>query len=222
LTVASDAATVPAGRAPAEPHGGAGVGRVSFQMKAFLVNLLVLFSVVLCGFNAVQWYREAKLHGRNEGLAREIYRKSTEIQNLQQTVKIHEDDIKRLEHIRETFGTTLKSNRTVIAQLQDSSVKFERESLIWKAKAEHADKAKDQYREAFDKANDNIKKQNEVIQKQNEKMLEIANAQKDVVERYNKLATDYKGLGDDYQKLLGMYTNLVNQVQAANEKSAKR
>lgn len=35
-------------------------------MKAFLVNLLIAVSVALCAFNAVQWYREAKLHGEKQ------------------------------------------------------------------------------------------------------------------------------------------------------------
>ena len=39
--------------------------------------------------------------------------------------------------------------------------------------------------------------------------------------RFNKLAVDYKTLGEDYQKVYGMYTNLVAQVQAENEKNLK-
>ena len=49
----------------------------------------------------------------------------------------------------------------------------------------------------------------------------LANERNQFVERYNKLAVDYKSLGDDYHKVLGMYTNLVAQVQAANEKNKR-
>jgi len=186
-------------------------------MKAFLVNLLIAVSIALCAFNAVQWYREAKLHGEKQSLAADIYKKSGEIQNLQQTVKVNLDEIKRLEGIREVLGTTIKSNRLVIAAVEEERDKFRQDARIQAAKAAQVE----QYKEAFEKANDGLKKQNEIIQTQNERMKQLAEERNEMVTRYNKLATDYKGIGDDYQKLLGMYTNLVAQVQAANEKSKK-
>ena len=186
-------------------------------MKAFLVNLLIAVSIALCAFNAVQWYREAKLHGEKQSLAADIYKKSGEIQNLQQTVKVNLDEIKRLEGIREVLGTTIKSNRLVIAAVEEERDKFRQDARIQAAKAAQVE----QYKEAFEKANDGLKKQNEIIQTQNERMKQLAEERNEMVTRYNKLATDYKGIGDDYQKLLGMYTNLVAQVQAANEKAKK-
>ncbi len=187
-------------------------------MKAFLVNLLVVLSVALCGFNAVQWYREAKLHGRMETLGSDIYKKSSEIQSLQQNLKVNLDEIKRLEGIREAMGSQIKSNRVAMSALEEQSEKFRRDAQIQAAKAAQVE----QYKTAFDKANENLKKQNEIIGQQNERMKQFADERNEVVTRLNKLAGEYKTLGDDYQKLLGMYTNLVSQVQLANEKNAKR
>lgn len=187
-------------------------------MKSLLVNLLVVLSLILCSFNAIQWFREAKLHGRVEDLGSQIFKKSTEIQDLQQSVKIHQDEIQRLEGIRENFNSLVKSNRLVIAALEEQSEKFRRDAQIQAAKAAQVE----QYKAAYEKANEGIVKANEVIQTQNEKMKSMADDRNQFVERYNKLALDYKSLGEDYQKVLGMYTNLVAQVQAANEKNARR
>jgi len=187
-------------------------------MKSLLVNLLVALSLVLCSFNAYQWFREAKLHGRLEDLGSQLYKKSGEIQELQQSVKIHEDEIKRLEGIRENFNSLVKSNRLVITALEEQSEKFRRDAQIQAAKAAQVD----QYKAAYEKANEGIVKANEVINTQNNRMKDLADEQNKIVGNYNKLAADYKSLGDDYQKVLGMYTNLVAQVNAANEKNAKR
>jgi len=187
-------------------------------MKSLLVNLLVVLSLVLCSFNAIQWFREAKLHGRLEDLGNQIFKKSGEIQNLQQTVQIHQDEIKRLENIRENFNSLVKSNRLVINALEEQSETFRRDAQIQAAKAAQVE----QYKTAYEKANEGIIKGNEVIQQQNERMKGLAEERNQFVERFNKLAVDYKSLAEDYQKVLGMYTNLVAQVNAANDKNAKR
>lgn len=186
-------------------------------MKGLLVNLLIVLSLGLCAFNAYQWYREARLRGRMESLGTEIYNRSSEIQSLKQSLSISQDEIKRLEGIRESLGSALQSNRTVIAELRRESAKFKAEAELQAAKAAQLD----QYREAFEKANENLKKQNEIIQSQNEKMRELAEDRNEIVTRFNKLAADYKTLGDDYGKLLGLYTNLVAQVRAANQRNSR-
>lgn len=192
-------------------------GNDSTKMKSFLVNLLIALSIVLCGFNAFQWYREAKLHGRLETLGADIFKKSTEIQGLEQNIKINQEEIKRLDSIREHLNATIKTNKIVMAQIEDERDKFRKEANSLKAKADQLD----QYREAFEKANANLKKQNEIISAQNDKMKQLADDRNEMVAKFNKLATDYKSMGDDYQKVYGMYTNLVAQVQAENEKNSK-
>ena len=186
-------------------------------MKSFLINLLVVLSLALCAFNGIQWYREAKLHGRLESLSGDLYRKSGEIQNLQQNLRLKDDEIKRIEGIREALQGTVKSNKVQLAELDTAADSLRKELEIEKAKAGQID----QYKDAFTKANDNLRRQNEIIQSQNEKMKQLADDRNSMVERFNKLAVDYKSLGDDYSKVLGMYTNLVEQVRTANQKGSK-
>jgi len=186
-------------------------------MKSFLVNLLIVFSILLCGFNALQWSREAKLHGEMRNLGNQNFKALSEIQNLQQSLKMTQEEVKRVETIRETLASTIKSNRVTISELSEEVQKLNQDLKIQTAKAEMVE----QYKQAFDKANENLKRQNEIIQTQNEKMKQLADDRNEMVGRFNKLATDYKSLGDDYGKVLGMYTNLVAQVQAANQKNAK-
>jgi chromosome segregation ATPase len=187
-------------------------------MKSFLVNLLVVLSLILCSFNAYQWFREAKLHGQIQGLGADIFKKSGEIQNLQQTVQVHQEEIKRLENIRENFNALVKSNRLIINTLEEQTEKLRHDVQIQTAKAAQVD----QYKTAYEKANEGIVKANEVIQQQNERMKGLAEERNQFVERSNKLTLDYKSLAEDYQKVLGLYTNLVAQVNAANEKNSRR
>lgn len=187
-------------------------------MKSLLVNVLVVLSLVLCSFNALQWFREAKLHGRVEDLNNQIFKKSGEIQELQQSIKINHDEIKRLEGIRENFNSMVKSNRVAIAELEEQTSKLRRDLDIQTAKAGQVE----QYKAAYEKANEGVKKANEIITLQNDKMKGLADERNQFVERFNKLASDYKTLGEDYQKVYGLYTNLVAEVQAANEKNSKR
>ncbi|MGE3312731.1 MAG: hypothetical protein AB7O66_22405 [Limisphaerales bacterium] len=187
-------------------------------MKSLLVNLLIVLSLVLCGFNTLQWYREAKLHGRLEDLGEQLFKKSTEIQELQQTVQFHQDEIKRLENIRENFNDLVSSNRLVITTLEEEAQNLRRDVQVQTAKAAQVD----QYKTAYEKANEGIVKANAVITEQNEKLKSLADDRNQFVERFNKLAVDYKTLAADYEKVLGLYTNLVAQVNASNERNARR
>lgn len=180
-------------------------------MKSFLVNLLIVLSLALCGFNAYQWQREARLRGDLEKRGNEVFQKATEVQNLQQSLSLNSEEIKRLESIRESLALTLKSNRTELVELRQENEKLRRASEVHEQRANQIEQ---QYKGAFEKANENLRQQNEIIQSQNTRMKELADERNEMVTRFNKLAADYKSLGDDYARLRGMYTNLVAQVQA--------
>jgi septal ring factor EnvC (AmiA/AmiB activator) len=160
-------------------------------MKAVLVNLLIVLSLGLCAFNAVQWHREAKLRGRIEAMASEAQRQSDEIQNLQLSLKVSSEEIQRLEALRDSVGSTLQSNRALIARLEAEADQLRADAQLQAA----------------------------IILSQNEKLKQLADERNDIVTRFNKLAADYKSLGDDYAKVLGMYTNLVAEVEAANRRN---
>ncbi len=184
-------------------------------MKAFLVNLLIVVALGLCAFNAYQWQREARLRAELEQRGSDLFQKSSEIQNLKQSLGVSSDEIKRIEGLRETLASNLKSNLTRVAELDQAAAGLRRDL---DGQQKRATVVEQQYKEAFDKANENIRQQNEIIQSQNDKMKELVTERNDVVVRFNKLASDYKTLGEDYAKVRSLYTNLVGQVQAANQK----
>jgi chromosome segregation ATPase len=182
-------------------------------MKTFLVNLLIVLSLALCAFNAYQWYREARLRDTLRARSEALYQKEVEIQGLRQTLEAHTAEITRLERLRADMAEAMQSNQTLVVALQADVDRFRQDAALQAKKAEQIE---EQYREAFEKANANLKAQNEIIQTQNEKLKQIAEDRNSLVGRFNKLAEDYKALGNDYSKVLGLYTNLVAQVQAAN------
>jgi hypothetical protein len=187
-------------------------------MKGFLVNLLILFSLALCGFNAYQWYREAQFRTQLRQKSDEIYRQTTELQSQRLSLEANAAEITRLEALREGLAVTIRSNRSLVTQLQEESDQFRRDAQSQASRAEQIEK---QYKVALDQANLNLKEQNEIIRTQNERLKQVADDRNEIVGRYNKLADDYKTLGADYTRVLGLYTNLVAQVQAANQKAAR-
>lgn len=126
-----------------------------------------------------------------------MYRECGEIRNLQQTVKVNLDEINRLEEMREVLGTTIKSNRLMIAAVEEERDKFRQDARIPQAaKAAQVDRCK----EAFEKANDGLKKQNEIVQPRTSGWSELAEEERnEMVTRYNKL-NRYKGIGNDYRE----------------------
>lgn len=186
-------------------------------MKALLVNLLIVLALGLCALNAYQWHREAQLRKRLDAHALDLQRKDSEIRSLRENLAAQESEVQRLAGIREGLDALIQSNRTEIARLRQESAALQREAQEQTAAAAQLE----QYRDAFEKANENLRRQNEIIASQNQRLKEIADGRNQIVEQFNKLAQDYKALGDDYSKVLGMYTNLVAQVEAANARNSR-
>lgn len=187
-------------------------------MKAFLVSLLIAVCLGLCAFNAVQWHRESKLHGDLRQLGADLRQKSTDIQGLQQTVKIHEDDIRRLDALREALISTNKFLRGEITRHADEAARFRREAQIQEAKANQVEPL----RKAFEEANNRVKQANETILSQNDKMRQLGEERNQIATRLNEMHDRYKSLAGEYEKVLGLYTNLVSQVEAANARNARK
>jgi chromosome segregation ATPase len=183
-------------------------------MKAFLVNLLILLALALCGFNAYQWQREARLRETLDQRQSALSQKSAEVLQLQQSLSLSGEEIKRLESLRESATSEAASNHTRLLEIEAEVAKLR---LDLAAQGQQSGQV-EQYKAAFDKANDNVRQQNQIIQSQNEKLKEVAAERNEIVGRFNKLASDYKTLSEDYGKVRALYTNLVSQVQAANMK----
>lgn len=181
-------------------------------MKTVLTSTLIALTLVLCGFNVFQWYREARLYGDIQNLQKEVHDKKVALQESAAAIRRTQDEVARIDGIRTDLTAQLRTNKLELDRLSNSNQ--------WlRAMIENNEKQVDAYKEVVEKANDAIKRQNEMIVEQNEKMLELVKQRDDFVERYKKLADDYNALGGDYQKLQGLYEELVNKW---NEQQTQR
>ena len=162
-------------------------------MKALLQNLLILFSLALCGLIAFQWVRETELRKTVQSLTDTVHDKMEAIQNLQASVKRDETEIQRLDGLKNQLTQTIKSNDVRISNLTRDLEKATSD-------IERAEKQIEVYKGALQTANDNIKKQNDDIKKQNEEMKQLAEDRNEVVKKFNKMASDYNDLAAKWNK----------------------
>jgi chromosome segregation ATPase len=162
-------------------------------MKAFLQNLLIFFSLALCGLIAFQWVRETDLRKAVQSLTDTVHDKMEAIQNLQASVKRDEAEIQRLDGIKTQLTQTIKSNDVQISNLTRDLEKATNE-------IERAGKQIEVYKGALQTANESIKKQNEDIKRQNDEMKQLAQDRNEVVKKFNKMASDYNDLASKWNK----------------------
>ncbi len=162
-------------------------------MKNFLQNLLIFFALCLCGLIAFQWVRETDLRREIQKLNDTVHDKSQAIIDLEARLRRDEEEIKRLDGIKNELTATVKSNNLEIATLSKDLEKANVEN-------QRKDKQIEVYKEALNTANENIKKQNEEMKTLNEEMKKMAQERNDVVQKFNKLAGDYKELADRWNK----------------------
>jgi chromosome segregation ATPase len=162
-------------------------------MKNFLQNLLIFFSLCLCGLIAFQWVRETGLRKDLQARVDDLHNKMEAIQGLQSNLKQDEAEIKRLDGLKNQLTETVKSNQVQIAELNKDLEKTTRE-------LDTSQKQIEAYKEAIAKANQNIIKQNDEINKQNEEMKKLADDRNDAVKKFNKMATDFNELVGKWNK----------------------
>jgi chromosome segregation ATPase len=177
-------------------------------MKSILTTCLIVLSLILCGFNLMQWYREARLAGKLDALNKELYTARVALQDTQGALKRTQEDTLRIDGLRRDLEAQFKTNLTQIRILENSN-QWLRSSI------EGNEKAVEAYKTVVEKANDNLQKQNNIIREQNDKMLEVAKQRDEFVERFNKMVTEYNSLAGDYKKLQTTYEDLVARWNAA-------
>jgi chromosome segregation ATPase len=162
-------------------------------MKNFLQNLLIFFALALCALIAFQWVRETDLRKEIQKLNDTVHDKSQAIIDLEARLRHDEEEIKRLDGLKNELTATVKSNNLEIARLDKD---------LDKANFENQKKEKqiEVYKEALNTANENIKKQNEEMKAQNEEMKKLAEERNDIVQKFNKMAADYKDLANKWNK----------------------
>ena len=163
-------------------------------MQKFLSNLLIFSALSLCALCAFQWVRESHLRRDIADLQHTVYLKLDMIQNLESQLKQAKEEITRLDNLRVELSGIIKTNKEEIQSLTKYSEKLEKEIEANKAQLAV-------YKDAIDKANENIKRQNEDIKKQNEEMKTLAADRNATVEKYNKVVEQYNDLVKQYEKL---------------------
>lgn len=162
-------------------------------MKNFLTGLLIFFSMCLCGLIAFQWVRETHRMKEIQSLNDTIHTKSERIQALEVTTRRYEQEIRRLDDLKNELNATIKTNKAEISQLSKDIERAETEIQ------RHTNTIAT-YKDALDKANASIKQQNENIRIQNEEMKKLGDERNEVVQKFNKLAADHNDLVTKWNK----------------------
>ena len=129
------------------------------NMKNWLQNLLILFSLALCVLLAVQWHRE-------DVLRRQLQHTNKTAHTVSETVASLENDVLRVEGLRLKSSTNAAARELEVARLTA-------EILILKA--------------ALAQANTNIQVQNEALKKLAEERSEVTEHYNELAEEYNEL-----------------------------------
>jgi chromosome segregation ATPase len=165
-------------------------------MKSFLQSLLVILALSLCGMISFQWVRETHMRKRVQELTDTVHDKAEAIQNLQTEVRRDEDEIKRLDGLKNQFKEQVKSNEVEIAASIRKIHKAEGEIEELHTKVE-------EYQNVVREANANVLRANENIQKQKETiegLRKVAEDRNELAVRLNKMATDYKALVEKWNQ----------------------
>jgi chromosome segregation ATPase len=152
-----------------------------------VANLLILFGLLLGGLISFQWFRETELRKNVRLLTEPLGERVLDITNLQARLKADESEIQHLEGLKNQLSRQANSNALEITafnkKLQQALDDLERSQSQIAA-----------YRDALQKANENILKQNEDIKRQNEDMRKLAEDRNETVKKFNKMAADYSDL----------------------------
>ena len=163
-------------------------------MKNNLQNSLIGISFLLCVLIAVQWVREARVHGQMESLTREVEAKAGALQASDGQLKRSEAEVQRLDALKVELTDKVKTNR-----LEITALKKELEKALADAKQI------DSFKEALQQANANIKKQNEGILKLNAELKQLMAERNELAVKFSQLSADYNDLAkkwnDQQQKL---------------------
>jgi chromosome segregation ATPase len=156
-------------------------------MKTFLQNLLIFFSLALCGLIAFQWVRETQLRRDVQGLTDQVSDKSQQVIDLKGNVKRDEAEISRLDGLKNQLTATIKTNETTIDNLHRDLDHTTNELVS-------AQLAIVKYKDAIKNANEQIETANGRITNLNAEYLKMADDRNEVVKKLNKLNADYSEL----------------------------
>lgn len=187
---------------------------VATEMKQFLINLLIVFALGLCAFNAIQWVREAGLRREIEKLTLQGIGKDQTIASLQSSLKRSEAEIARLEGRVVELKEVQKTNNAEILSLKKLLRKAEMENETAKAQI-------DEYKKAVATQNESIQKQNDSIKEQNEMLKKVAGERDEFVKKYKDQLEQWNDLVNKYNELIKLVEQMRADAAKAQSSSAK-
>jgi chromosome segregation ATPase len=142
---------------------------------------------------AVQWVRETALRQNVQALTDDLQDHKESITNMLSRIGRNETEIQRLDGLKTTLTSQVKTNEALI-----STLKVDLDKMT--AEKERCERLSEEYRKVVEKANESIKVQNDAIKKQNEEMQKLMEDRNQVVTKFNALAKEYQDLVDKWNK----------------------
>lgn len=161
-------------------------------MKQFLVNLLIVMALGLCGLCTYQWYRESRLRIEMEGQSRDLYQKKESINGLNAALQQTREDSDRLEKLNLRLNGEIKTNALEIAglrrqvdQLGDETNRLSNDLATYKS--------------SLEVANANTVEANKVVQTQNQTIKQLVDERAGLVEKYKEVVKQYEDLVKQFE-----------------------
>jgi chromosome segregation ATPase len=177
-------------------------------MKPFLISLLILISLGLCGICAVQWKREADLHAQIKDITAQLIAENKLRIEFEEKATRFEQEITRLTHLRaETEAALVVATEQVkdvtsdqtsrgfsIAVLMNELIAANGELNAFK---NLAGKGTD----AVKQRNAEVTEQNAAIVKQNAQLKQLAGERDNAINQLNARTREFNELAEKYNKL---------------------
>jgi chromosome segregation ATPase len=148
-------------------------------MKNLLQNLLVFFALCLCGLIAFQWVRETELRRQVQKLTNDLQDRKEAILQLQSTVRQNNEEIKRLDGLKNQLTDLVKSNNVEIASLTKDLEKV-------KVENDRNQRQMEVYKEAFEKEKAAVQQGNENIERLSADLKRMADDRNIMVKKLNQ------------------------------------
>ena len=135
-----------------------------------------------------------------------VHDKSQAIIDLEARLRRDEEEIKRLDGLKNELTATVKSNNLEIARLGKDLDKANADN-------QRKDKQIEVYKEAMNTANESLTKQNEEIRTLNEDRKKLADERNEFVKKLNKVTTDFN-------ELIGKWNKQQEEIAGKNATNA--
>lgn len=177
-------------------------------MRRFLLTLLVLISLGLCGICTVQWRREFVLRARIDEVTGQLIAENKKRVEFEEKAQRFEEEITRLTRVRaETEAALLVATEQVQQLTADQSARgysiavLMNEAVRAGAELEALRRVAGAGSEAIETRNSQVAAQNAAIEKANAQLRQLAGERDDAIRRLNARTAEFNALVEKYNQL---------------------